>query len=172
MYDEFKKQLSQSLERWYETNLFWIEKHPPLNTNKFGSLGRLNSLLNNLKRSDQFDTYNDIIRDQQENGIVEKVDEKSQCQNNEYYIPHKAVVREAAETTKVRIVYDASATSSSKNVSLNECLEAGSPLQNLIWDTLTRSRFRIILLFEDIEKAFLQIRTQESEGRITFSLGR
>ena len=141
MYDEFKKQLSQNPEGWYQTNLFWKEKHPPLDTNKSVSLGRLNSLLNNLKRNDQFNTYNDIIRDQQENGIVEKVDEKSRCQNNEYYMPHKAVVRETAQTTKVRIVYDTSATISSKNVSLNECLETGPPLQNLIWDILTRSRF-------------------------------
>ena len=78
-------------------------------------------------------------------------------------MPHKAVVREAAETTKVRIVYDASGKGSSKNVSLNECLETGSPLQNLIWDILTRSRFRPILLCGDIETAFLQIRIQESE---------
>ena len=95
-------------------------------------LGRLNNFLNNLKRNDQFNTYNDIIRDQQENGIVEKVDEKSRCQNNKYHMLHKAVVREAAQTTKVRIVYDASAKSGSKNVSLNECLETGPLLQNLI----------------------------------------
>ena len=75
----------------------------------------------------------------------------------------KAVVREAAQTTKVRIVYDASAKSSSKNVSLNECFEIGHPLQNLIWDILTRSRLRPILLCGDIEKGFLQISIRESE---------
>ena len=69
-------------------------------------------------------------------------------------MPHKAVVRETAQTTKVRIVYDTSATISSKNVSLNECLETGPPLQNLIWEILTRSRFRPILLCGDIEKTF------------------
>ena len=74
-YDEFAKQLSQSPEEWHETNLLWKEKNPPLDANKSGSLGRLNSLLHNLKRNDQFNTYNDIIRNQQENGIVEKVDE-------------------------------------------------------------------------------------------------
>ena len=163
VYDEFKNQLSQSLEGWYGTSLLWKEEQPPLDTNKSGSLGRLNSLLNNLKCNDQFSTYNDIIRDQQENGIVEKVDEKSRCQNNEYYMPHKAVVRKAAQTTKVRIVYDASAKSSSKNVSLNECLETGPLLQNLIWDILTKSRFRPISLCGDIEKAFLQIHIRESE---------
>ena len=136
---------------------------PPFDTNKSGSLGRLNSLLNNLKRNDQFNTYNDIIRDQEENGIVEKVDEKSHCRNNEYYMPHKAVVREAAQTTKVRIVYDASAKRSSKNVSLNEWLETGPPLQNLICDNLTRLRFRPVLLCGEIEKTFLQIGIRESE---------
>ena len=72
-------------------------------------------------------------------------------------------MRKAAQTTKVRIVYDASAKSSSKNVSLNECLETGTLLQNLIWDILTKSRFRPILLRGDIEKAFLQIRIREFE---------
>ena len=86
--DEFKKQLSQSVEGWYGTNLLWKEKHRPLDTSKSGSLGRLNSLLNNLKCNDHFNTYNDIIRDQKESGIVEEVDEKPQCQNNEYYMSH------------------------------------------------------------------------------------
>ena len=68
-----------------------------------------------------------IIRHQQENDIVEKVDEKSQCQNNAYYIPHRAVVTETAQTTKVCILYDVSVKSSSKNASLNECIETGPP---------------------------------------------
>ena len=106
------KNNNQSLEGWYEKNLFWKEKHPPLDTNKSRSLVRLNSLVHNLKRNDQFNTYIDIIRDQQENGIVEKVDEKSQGQNNKYYMRHKAVVREAAQATKVRTVYDASSKTS------------------------------------------------------------
>ena len=72
MYDESKKQLNQNLEGWYETDLFWKEKHPLLDANKSGSLGRLNSLLHNLKHKNEYNVYNNI-----ENGIVEKVDEKS-----------------------------------------------------------------------------------------------
>ena len=59
---------------WYETSLSWKKKHSPLDASKSGSLCRPNRLLHNLKRNDQFNTYNDITRDQQENGIVEKVD--------------------------------------------------------------------------------------------------
>ena len=46
---------------------------------------------------------------------------------------------------------------------MNECLETGPPLQNSLWDILIRSRFRLILLCGDTEKAFLQIRIRECE---------
>ena len=57
----------------------------------------------------------------------------------EVYIPYKAEareVREAAESTKLRIVYDASPRVSDKTPSLNECLHAGPPLQNKHWAVL------------------------------------
>ena len=56
----------------------------------------------------------------------------------EFYISHKAVVREAAESTKLWIVYDASARETEKSPFLNECLEAGPPLQNKLWAVLER----------------------------------
>ena len=36
-----------------------------------------------------------------------------------FYMPHKPVVRQAAESTKVRVVYDASARANSSSPSLN-----------------------------------------------------
>ena len=40
-----------------------------------------------------------------------------------HYIPHREVVREERDTTKLRIVYDASAKMKNKP-SLNDCLHA------------------------------------------------
>ena len=37
--------------------------------------------------------------------------------NKEFYFPHKPVFREGAETTKLRVVYDASAKSSRESPS-------------------------------------------------------
>ena len=69
------------------------------------------------------------------------------------------MIRESAETTKIRIWCDASAKACQTSTSLSECLETCPPLQNRLWDNiLMRSRFRSILLSGDIEKAFLQIR--------------
>ena len=47
--------------------------------------------------------------------------------------------------------------------SLNDCLEIGPKLQNLLWDILVRNQFKPICLCADIQKAFLQIRIRESE---------
>lgn len=81
----------------------------------------------------------------------------------EFYIPHKAVIRETAETTKMRIVYDASARATPESPSLNECLYPGPPLQNKLWDILVRQRAYPIAVTADIQKAFLKICIRECE---------
>ena len=58
-------------------------------------------------------------------------------------MPHRAVIRESAESTKLRVVYDASVKSES-GFSLNDCLEKGPPLQNKLWGILIGTRFRPI----------------------------
>ena len=77
-------------------------------------------------------------------------------------MPHRAVICESAESTKLRVVYDASVKSES-GFSLNDCLEKGPLLQNKLWDILIRTRFRPVVICGDIEKAFLQIRIRENE---------
>ena len=46
-----------------------------------------------------------------------------------YNTIHRPEIRESEETTKIRIVYDASAKANADSVSLNEYLETGPPLQ-------------------------------------------
>ena len=72
----------------------------------------------------------------------------------EFYLPHKPVIRKKAGSTKLQVVYDASAKYET-GFSLNECLEKGRPLQNNLWDVLVRSRFHPIIFCAYIEKALL-----------------
>ena len=102
VYTEFLEQLTRSPEGWYETGLPWKGDHPPLPSNKSGSLRRLGSLVKRLKRNGQLEEYDTIIKEQLEEGIVEEA--AVSVTGREFYIPHKAVVREGAETTKMRIV--------------------------------------------------------------------
>ena len=81
----------------------------------------------------------------------------------EFYIPHKAVVREKSETTKMQIAYDASARASNASVSLNDILESGPPLQNKLFNVLTRGRFHAVSINGDPKKAFLQVRIRPED---------
>ena len=156
VHQEFLEQLKRSPEGWYETALPWKGGHPPLPNNKTGSLKRLASLVQRLKRNGKLEDYDAIIQQQLEEGVVEETEEPAQVK--EFYIPHKAVIRESSETTKMRIVYDASARAYDAAPSLNECLESGPPLQNQLWKVLIRGRFNAVVIAGDIQKAFPQVR--------------
>lgn len=150
--DELEEQLTGHADGYYESGLPWKGGHLTLPTNKSGGLRRLQQLLKELERTDTYDQYETIIREQLEENIVEPA--PPTVKGREYYIPHKAVIRGNAETTKVRIVYDASAREGPNYSSLNDCLNPGPPLQKQLWNVLVRSRFYPILPTGDLQKAF------------------
>ncbi len=162
VYKDFKDQLQQDPSGFYETGLLWKANCPPLEDNKSGSLARLSKLMQRLKKEPElFAEYEAIMKDQEEKGIIEEA--KEEPKGKSFYLPHKPVVRKTAESTKVRIVYDASARANSMSASLNECLETGPALQNLIFDVLVRNRARPVILAVDIKEAFLQIRIRQED---------
>ena len=76
--------------------------------------------------------YDSVIKEQLEKGIIEPVIELERAEKI-HYIPHHAVVRKDAKTTKVRVVYDASCKESLKGASLNDCLHIGPKLAQLLF---------------------------------------
>ena len=93
---------------------------------------------------------------------MERVRDETQGERD-CYLPHKAVIRETAQSTKMRIVFDASAKANQGGPSLNDCLETGPPLQNLLWSVLVRNRLKPVALCGDIKQAFLQVRIREAD---------
>ena len=99
--------------------------------------------------------YDSIIKDQIEKQVIELAPKDHEI-GNTHYLPHKPVVRLDKTTTKIRMVYDASAKEKGC-VSLNECLDPGPSLTSKLFDVLLRFRANNIAIVGDIEKAFLQI---------------
>ena len=126
VFEKFKNQLSRSKEGWHKTGLIWRENNIPLGNNKCGSLNRLKSLLKNLDQKQEVrEAYDSVIKNQLENNILKEVaDTEINNSSKEFYMPHKAVIRESAKSTKLRVVYDAFVKSES-GLSLNDCLEKG-----------------------------------------------
>ena len=126
VYSEFKEQLVRSGEGWYETGLPWKGDRSNLPNNANESLQRLHTHTRKLDQSGQREEYDSILSEQKEHGVVEIAERPAQVV--EFYIPHKPVVRENAESTKMRIIYDASARAKPSSPSLSDCLNAGPPL--------------------------------------------
>ncbi|XP_017470374.1 PREDICTED: uncharacterized protein LOC108362054 [Rhagoletis zephyria] len=75
---------------------------------------------------------------------------------NVYYMPHHAVLKNTSETTKLRVVFNASMRTSSGN-SLNDALMVGPQLQQDLFSVLTRFRTHRFGIIADVEKMYRQV---------------
>jgi len=105
--------------------------------------------------------YAKVFKEWKSEGIIEEVP-PNQMEVLGHYIPHRAVVKFSSETTKIRPVFDASAKRKG-SPSLNDCLEKGPNLIDLIPSIMNRFRFRKIGVVSDIKKAFLQMSVLEND---------
>ena len=145
-----------------KVSLPWKEFHEPLPDNYQLSLKRLQGLLCRLRQDPAIlKEYDRTIKDQLEKGIIETVQVGEPTSDRVHYLPHHAVVRQEKTTTKLRVVYDASAKSDGP--SLNECLRKGPRFNQLILGLLLRFRSYRIALTADVEKAFLMIAIDDKD---------
>jgi hypothetical protein len=129
---------------------------------------RLRSLLNRCHAKNRFDfleQYDQVMRTQLEKGITEIVTDLS-TPHRVHYLAHHGV-ETPSRTTKLRIVFDASAKESRDRPSLNEAMHRGQVFLENIVSLLLRFRDYPIAIIADIEKAFLQVGLQESERDVT-----
>ena len=151
-------------EERYEVNLPWKADVIP-KSNSYGLfLKRLHQLKSRLdKDKPLLQEYDKIIKDQEKMGIIDPVvvqDETS------YFLPHRGVIPEDKETTKLRVVFDGSAKSTKDDPSLNDCLEKGPNLVPHLFDTVINFRGYPIGLVADIEKAFHQVQIAPEDRKM------
>lgn len=144
----------------YVVRLPWIEGHPPLTSNYELAQRRLTGTLDKLNRNQLKQPYDAVFMEWMEAGIIEEVREE-QVTSLVHYLPHRPVIKENS-TTRIRPVFDASAKDK-RGLSLNQCLEAGPNLIELIPDILLRFRQHKVGVSADIRKAFLQIGIHEAD---------
>lgn len=162
VYEEFIESISFNGAR-YSVKLPWKESHDSLPSNYELSLSRMNSQIRKLRKEPEvLEEYDAVIKEQLASGVIETVTELEKA-DRVHYIPHLAVVRREESTTKVRVVYDASAKVRKGGTSLNDCLHVGPSLNPLLFDILLRFREKRVALIGDIEKAFLNIEVDKRD---------
>jgi len=170
--DQFTNTYLKSITRQddgsYVAKFPWKEDHAPLPSNYQVTKRRTRSLVKRLSDTpDLMKIYNQIIKEQENRGFIEKVVEKSPLNNYQtHYLPHHHVKKDSS-TTPIRIVYDCSCRMSNDYPSLNDCLDVGCPLVNDLCSIIIRFRTHKYGLSTDIEKAFLHVQLHDDDRDYT-----
>ena len=168
--DSFEQSVRQTDGR-YVVSWPWRCTAFDLQDNYGLAYGRLQSLLRRLDKDQHLmEQYDRTIKEQAARGVIEIVSELENTDGPVHYLPHHCVVKPDKATTKVRVVYDASAKSKPSFNSLNECLYPGPVLLPIRPGILIRFRLFPIAITSDVEKAFLQLGLQEKNRDVTLFL--
>ena len=160
VYEEFNESIKLEHGR-YTVKLPFKELHPVLPDNFELSKKRLLRLKSRLDKDENLkNKYDDVIQDQLKCGVIEEVTTDKGTAGNLTYLPHREVIREDKSSTKIRVVFDASAKNGN-NVSLNEILYKGPSLSTELYELLLKFRIHPIAITADIQKAYLQINVAE-----------
>ncbi|EYC39640.1 hypothetical protein Y032_0647g1093 [Ancylostoma ceylanicum] len=160
-------------EDGYYVRLPFKQNHPPLPSNKAIALKRLESVMKMLKSDKKLlEDYDNTFKMQLDKHIIEEIPEGQRIEKGVvHYIPHQPVITPQKETTKLRIVFDAS--SHFKDCpSLNDVLHQGPLILPELYAMLIRFRMPQYVVTSDVEKAFLQVHLHELDRDATrFFLG-
>jgi hypothetical protein len=85
--------------------------------------------------------------------------------SGQHYLPHRGVIKETSDTTKLRVVFDGSALSTT-GVSLNDTLHTGPKLQDDLFEILLKFRSHQYVITGDIEKIYQLILWRNSNGEV------
>ncbi|XP_064470095.1 uncharacterized protein LOC135384823 [Ornithodoros turicata] len=144
-------------ENRYQVPLMIKEPGLPLEANnKITAERRLNAQLRRFRTApDVLQQYDQTMREYFTEGHAEPVRDPDPPRNL-YYLPHHAVIRKDAVTTRIRIVFDASSHIPGQP-SLNDVLSKGANINSDLLHLLLTFRSYPIILTADIRKAYLQI---------------
>ena len=137
----------------------FVQPKPDLGDSNQHAVKRFEAQERRLQHNfDLRDQYKGFIHEFLDLKHLEKVPENeidNGCQNR-FYLPHHAVMKESSTTTKLLVVFDGSAKTST-NFSLNDILLVGPTLQPDIFDLIIRFRQYKIGMTADIAKMYRQI---------------
>lgn len=108
--------------------------------------------------------YVKYMNEYQELGHMAEVESNGDDFDSVYYLPHHSGVKESSATTRVRVVFDASAKTSS-NLSLNDVLMVGPIIQDSQFAILIRFRVLRYVFTADITKMYRQVNVYNPHQR-------
>ncbi|XP_075230320.1 uncharacterized protein LOC142329534 [Lycorma delicatula] len=99
--------------------------------------------------------YDEFLNEYLENDEMEPVT-KDREPDTTYYLPHHPIIKESSSTTRLRVVFDASAKTSNNN-SLNDVLTTGPTIQRDLQAILLSFRTHSYVFTADIKQMYRKI---------------
>lgn len=153
---KYLNSVTRNIDGRFVVALPFKTEEPNFKFSKELALKRFYSLETRLLRDrDLYNTYNQFLLEYLELGHMEKVS-SSDYSHKGFYIPHLYVSKPDSISTKLRVVFNASAKQGN-NLSLNDTLLVGPKLQKNIGSILIRFRLHNVVLTADIKKMYRQI---------------
>ena len=134
----------------------------PLGDSRPQALARFLNQERSLIRRNTYAAYQEVLQEYLTLGHAEVVPSETALPPQHFYMPMHAVVKETSTTTKLRVVFDGSALTSS-GVSLNQTLHSGPTIQPTLTQTLLRFRSYPIGLSADISKMYREVELEEGD---------
>ncbi|XP_012524163.1 uncharacterized protein LOC105829678 [Monomorium pharaonis] len=108
--------------------------------------------------------YHEFMTEYQRLDHMRQISNSTPEPTHVYYLPHHGVRKETSLTTKLRVVFNGSSSTTSGR-SLNDLLHSGAKLQVNIFDVLIWFRQHHFVFSADIEKMFRQIRIHPEDSK-------
>ncbi|XP_047040813.1 uncharacterized protein LOC124645111 [Helicoverpa zea] len=154
----------------YVVPMLLKEEHEQLGDSHRTALSRLHNLEKRfLHHEDLKHDYGEFMQEYQDLHHMHQIEPSDT--DFRYLIPHHCVIRPASTSTRLRVVFDASAKTSS-GISLNDIVYTGPKLQNDIVDIITKFRLHKVVFTADVSKMYRNIELRPEDRKYQHILWR
>lgn len=162
--EHYKDTVKREEDGRYAVRLPKKQNATPLGESRFRAQKRYLQNERALRKKGTWTQFAQGVQEYIDMGHAEPVPEqelKKPCSET-YYLPMHGVAKEASTTTKLRVVFDASAPTTS-GISLNEQLLPGPSLYPRLTAVITKFRLHRVAMSADISKMFREISLQKED---------
>ena len=145
-----------SINKRYTVSLPWKLDAPPLGDSRSQALQRYISNERSILRRNIWKPFQDVVQGYVDLGHAEIIPAYSPIAQQTYYLPMHGVFKESSTSTKLRVVFDGSALTTSGH-SLNQSLMVGPTLHPSLERILLKFRTYPVALTADIAKMYREV---------------
>lgn len=161
--DFFKSTTTRENNGQYTVRLPFTHETSLLGRSKEMAIRRFYSLESRLSKSPNLkDDYHTFMKEYLDMNHMEEIFDDGS--NSRYYIPHHCILKPDSSSTKLRVVFDASAKTTT-NYSLNEILATGPTIQDDLFNIISRFRLHQYVFTADISKMYRQILVNKQDRK-------